>query len=231
MLDLHSFVETKAFQLRPEQAEAAQVLDRHVSVTAGPGSGKTAVLVERYLHILRTHDVSIDQIVAITFTNRAANEMRSRLRRKLDELLRATSGDERRKWLKHKRTLDGAIITTIHGFCSRLLHEFPVEANIDPQFVLLDQHQSAMLLEAAVEASLTEFINTGEEWITRLTVLMGRAQLAQGLADLHRNCRDLGLSLDEIAAQTKAAHATVDHYLAALADLEQQMAELFALPR
>ena len=207
------------------------MLDRHVSVTAGPGSGKTAVLVERYLHILRTHDVSIDQIVAITFTNRAANEMRSRLRRKLDELLRATSGDERRKWLKHKRTLDGAIITTIHGFCSRLLHEFPVEANIDPQFVLLDQHQSAMLLEAAVEASLTEFINTGEEWITRLTVLMGRAQLAQGLADLHRNCRDLGLTLDEIAAQTKASHATADDYLAALGDLEQQMAELFALPR
>ncbi|MEO8435720.1 MAG: UvrD-helicase domain-containing protein [Pyrinomonadaceae bacterium] len=224
-------METKAFQLRPEQAEAAQVLDRHISVTAGPGSGKTAVLVERYLHILRTHDVSIDQIVAITFTNRAANEMRSRLRRKLDELLRATSGDERRKWLKHKRTLDGAIITTIHGFCSRLLHEFPVEANIDPQFVLLDQHRSAMLLEAAVEASLTEFINTGEEWITRLTVLMGRAALAQGLADLHRNCRDLGLSLNEVAAQTKVSHATVEDYHAALADLEQQMAGLFALPR
>ena len=207
------------------------MLDRHISVTAGPGAGKTAVLVERYLHILRTHDVSIDQIVAITFTNRAANEMRSRLRKKLDELLRATSGDERRKWLRHKRTLDGAVITTIHGFCSRLLHEFPVEANIDPQFVLLDQHQSAMLLEGAVEASLTEFINSGEEWITRLTVGMGRGLLAQSLADAHQGCRDIGLSLDEVAEQTRRSHATIDDYEAALGELDMEMAGLLAMPR
>jgi ATP-dependent helicase/nuclease subunit A len=224
-------VETKSFQLRPEQAEAAKVLDRHISVTAGPGAGKTAVLVERYLHILRTHDVAIDQIVAITFTNRAANEMRGRLRKKLDQLLRATSGDERRKWLRHKRTLDGAVITTIHGFCSRLLHEFPVEANIDPQFVLLDQHQSAMLLEAAVEASLTEFINSGEEWITRLTVGMGRGLLAQSLADAHRACRDVGISLDEVAEQTSRSHATIDDYQATLSRLETEMGGLLAMPR
>ena len=207
------------------------MLDRHISVTAGPGAGKTAVLVERYLHILRTHDISIDQIVAITFTNRAANEMRGRLRKKLDELLRATSGDERRKWLRHKRTLDGAVITTIHGFCSRLLHEFPVEANIDPQFVLLDQHQSAMLLEAAVEASLTEFINSGEEWITRLTVGMGRGLLAQSLANVHRACRDVGLSLDEVAEKTSGSHATIDDYRVALGQLEREMGDLLAAPR
>jgi len=224
-------VETKPFQLRAEQADAAQVIDRHVSVTAGPGAGKTAVLVERYLHILRTRDVSIDQIVAITFTNRAANEMRSRLRKKLDELLHATEGDERRRWLRHKRTLDGAVITTIHGFCSQLLHEFPVEANVDPQFVLLDQHQSAMLLEASVESALTEFINTGEEWITRLTVGMGRGLLAQSLGEVHRACRDLGLSLDEVARQTNLSHTTIDDYHAALSELDRQVASLVAMPR
>jgi ATP-dependent helicase/nuclease subunit A len=224
-------VETKPFQLRPEQAAAAQVIDRHVSVTAGPGAGKTAVLVERYLHILRTRDISIDQIVAITFTNRAANEMRSRLRKKLDQLLRATEGDERRRWLRHKRTLDGAVITTIHGFCSQLLREFPVEANVDPQFVLLDQHQSAMLLEASVEAALTEFINTGEEWITRMTVAMGRGQLAQALGEVHRACRDLGLSLEDVARQTNLSHANIDDYQAGLDELDQAMAELLAMPR
>ena len=62
--------------LLPEQAAAAYEIDKHISVTAGPGSGKTTVLVERYLHILLKHNLSIDQIVAITFTNRAANEMR-----------------------------------------------------------------------------------------------------------------------------------------------------------
>ena len=64
--------------MNDRQREAAWTLDRHVSVTAGPGAGKTTVLVERYLEILRTRDVTVDQIVAITFTNRAANEMRER---------------------------------------------------------------------------------------------------------------------------------------------------------
>src|SRR5205807_3729396 len=113
--------------LKPEQAAAAHTLDRHVSVTAGPGSGKTTVLVDRYLHILRQHkEIGVEQIVAITFTNRAANEMRERLRKEFDRILRETTGSERRRWMGHKRTLDGAVIATIHGFCARLLREFPV---------------------------------------------------------------------------------------------------------
>src|SRR4030095_8245644 len=106
-------------ELEPEQQAAAHELDKHISVTAGPGSGQTTVLVERYLHILRTQKLSIDQIVAITFTNRAANEMRERLREKLDEILATSEGDQRKHWLNYKRTLDGAVITTIHGFCAR----------------------------------------------------------------------------------------------------------------
>src|SRR5260370_33206322 len=120
--------------LKPEQAAAARTLDRHLSVTAGPGAGKTLVLVERYLEILRTKKVSIDNIVAITFTNRAANEMRERVRKEIDNLLKQTDGDERRRWRRHKRTLEGACITTIQGFCSRVLHEVPVEPDLDPQF-------------------------------------------------------------------------------------------------
>src|SRR5258705_10554843 len=152
---------SKPHELKPEQALADPSLGCDLSVTAGPGSGKTFVLVERYLEILRTKKVSVDNIVAITFTNRAANEMRQRVRHRIDALLQATSGNERQTWLRHKRALEGAVITTIHGFCSRLLHEFPVEADIDPQFMLLDEHQAAMLLDAVVEESLTEAIHHG----------------------------------------------------------------------
>ncbi|MGH9959923.1 MAG: UvrD-helicase domain-containing protein, partial [Pyrinomonadaceae bacterium] len=127
----------KGRELRPEQAVGAHTLDRHVSVTAGPGSGKTTVLVERYLHILRENkNLNIDQIVAITFTNRAANDMRERLRKDLDRILSDCKPNERQRWMRYKRTLDGAVINTIHGFCARLLREFPVEARIDPQFLL-----------------------------------------------------------------------------------------------
>src|SRR5258707_7687642 len=93
-------------ELQPEQAAAAYEIKKHISVTAGPGSGKTTVLVERYLHVLREHQLSIDQIVAITFTNRAANEMRERLRERLNHILQTTTGDERKRWLTYKRTLD-----------------------------------------------------------------------------------------------------------------------------
>jgi ATP-dependent helicase/nuclease subunit A len=214
--------------LKPEQAAAAHTLDRHLSVTAGPGAGKTFVLVERYLEILRSKRVSVDNIVAITFTNRAANEMRQRVRERIDALLRAASGNERQTWLRHKRALEGAVITTIHGFCSRLLHEFPIEANIDPQFTLLDEHQAAMLLEEVVEESLTEAIHHGNEKIIQLAQGAGRAALASSLAELYRKYRGEGLSLEAIEKLTAANHASMSDYHYALAELDAHMKDLLS---
>src|SRR4051812_23514730 len=217
--------------LKPEQKIAAHTLDCHLSVTAGPGAGKTFVLVERYLEILRTKKVSVDNIVAITFTNRAANEMRQRVRTRIDAILREASPRERQTWLRHKRTLEGAVITTIHGFCSRLLHEFPVEANIDPQFVLLDEHQSMMLIESVVEDALADAIHHGNETILQYTQGVGRAALAQSLIELHRKYRDEGLSLDQIERLTPSHHASRAAYDNALKQLEAAIGELFSAGR
>ena len=218
-------------ELKPEQKIAAHTLDRHLSVTAGPGAGKTFVLVERYLEILRARKVSVENIVAITFTNRAANEMRQRVRDRIDGLLRTSSDKERQTWLRHKRTLDGAVITTIHGFCSRLLHEFPLEANIDPQFVLLDEHQSIMMLEAVVEEALADAIHRGDETILQFTQGTGRAALAGALGEMHRKYRDQGLSLDRIEQLTAAAHASEIDYFRTLKELDAQVAQLLSANR
>jgi ATP-dependent helicase/nuclease subunit A len=221
-----------AKKLKPEQAAAAYTIDRHISVTAGPGSGKTTVLVERYLHILRQNKrLNIDQIVAITFTNRAANEMRQRLREQLNLILRTAAPDERTYWLNYKRTLDGAVITTIHGFCARLLREFPVEARIDPQFLLLDEHRAAMLLESVVEESLTQFISAGHVEISRLTLGVGRGRLAEALAQIYRDMRGQGLSLSDLASKTAQSHATEEDHGRALVELAQTMDQFLALPR
>ena len=218
--------------LKPEQAAAAYTIDRHISVTAGPGSGKTTVLVERYLHILRQNpNLNIDQIVAITFTNRAANEMRERLREELNLLLQTATPDERRSWLNYKRTLDGAVITTIHGFCARLLREFPVEAHIDPQFVLLDEHRAAMLLESVVEEALNEFIRAGHIEISRLTLGVGRAKLAATLAQLYRDVRGQGFSLTDLAKRTAESHATDDDHAHAVDQLCGAMKDFLAVRR
>jgi ATP-dependent helicase/nuclease subunit A len=212
-------------ELKPEQQHAAHTLDRHISVTAGPGAGKTTVLVERYLHILRTQDVGVDQIVAITFTNRAANEMRGRLRRELDRLLLSASPIDRPKWLRHKRTLDGAIINTIHGFCARLLREFPVEADIDPQFALLEAHQSSMLEEAVVDETLTEFISARHQAITELAAALGRPRLARGLIDIFRSMRNQGLTLSQLTDLSKSTHKTIDDYKSAIEETTVKMRE------
>ena len=218
-------------ELLPEQSAAAYEIDKHISVTAGPGSGKTFVLVQRYLHILRKHKLNIDQIVAITFTNRAANEMRERLRNDLTQILVSESGDERKRWLSYKRTLDGAVITTIHGFCARLLREFPVEAGIDPQFLLLDEHRAAMLLESVVEEVLSKFISDGHIEVSRLTLGVGRAKLAAALAQAYLEVRRQGLSVEELARITGESHCKESDHLHALKDLDNAMAKFFALPR
>src|SRR3989449_84258 len=223
--------DSKFRELKPEQAAAAHTLDRHLSVTAGPGAGKTLVLVERYLEILRTRKVSVDNIVAITFTNRAANEMRERARKEIDHLLKQTDGDERRRWLRHKRALEGAVITTIHGFCSRVLHEFPVEADIDPQFTLLDEHRATMLLEAMVEESLTNAIQHGDERIVQLTLGASRASLAAALAHLYWKYRGEGLSPDHIERLSEGNHASEEDYFSALKELDSVMAVFLSARR
>jgi ATP-dependent helicase/nuclease subunit A len=216
--------------LEPAQTRAAHTLDRHMSVTAGPGAGKTTVLVERYLHILREKKpTSIDQIVAITFTNRAANEMRERLRRALADLLKNATSAERARWMRYKRTLDGAVITTIHGFCMRLLREFPVEAGLDPQFMLLDEHRAATLLATAVEESLTESIGRHDESVSRLTAGIGRPLLATALWELYLRVRGQGLSFDHILKQTAASHSGTKDYDALCDELDAAMNALITV--
>src|ERR1041385_3283981 len=217
--------------LLPEQAAAAYEIDKHISVTAGPGSGKTTGLVERYLHPLREHSLSIDQIVAITFTNRAANEMHERLRSELNQMLRIANEEERRRWLNYKRTLDGAVITTIHGFCARLLREFPIEARVDPQFLLLDEHRAAMMLELIVEEVLSDFISNGHVEISRLTLGVGRSRLAAALAQLYREARGQGLSLEDLALATARVHATEEDHARALEELNRIMTEFLGIRR
>ena len=149
----------------------------------------------------------------------------------LNQILQTATGDERRRWLAYKRTLDGAVITTIHGFCARLLREFPVEAGIDPQFLLLDEHRAAMLLESMVEEVLTEFISSGHVAISRLTLGVGRGKLAAALAQMYREVRGQGLAPAELAKKTARSHATEDDHARALRELSRAMDEFLAARR
>ena len=128
--------------LTSEQAGIVVERGRDMLVTAGAGSGKTHVLVERYVSLLREHRIS--EMAAVTFTDAAAAEMRERVRK---EVL------TREELSRHRADLDEAIIGTIHSLCLRVLREHPVEAAIDPASrVLSDDEAEFELTGACIDA-------------------------------------------------------------------------------
>jgi ATP-dependent helicase/nuclease subunit A len=111
------------------------------------------------------------------------------------------------------------------------LREFPIEARVDPQFLLLDEHRAAMMLELIVEEVLSEFISNGHLEISRLTLGVGRSRLAAALAQLYREARGQGLGLEDLALATARVHATEEDHAAALQALERTMAEFLGVRR
>ena len=127
-----------------EQLKAIERRDGDLLLDAGAGSGKTAVLVERFVRAAREDGIDVGQILAITFTDKAAAELRERIRRRLREL-----GDDERA-----RATEGAWISTIHGFCARVLRASALAAGIDPAFTVLDEAEAGLLTELAFEWAL-----------------------------------------------------------------------------
>ncbi len=125
---------------------------RNVVLEASAGTGKTRVLVERYLNLLRA-GVEPANILAITFTNKAAAEMHERIVRRLREDA-ALSADGRKRWLDFRDRLGEIAISTIDAFCLSLLREFPLEADLDPGFEIADETEVPRLVELAIDRTL-----------------------------------------------------------------------------
>jgi ATP-dependent exoDNAse (exonuclease V) beta subunit len=138
----------------PEQAAAIEVGGRDVLLEAGAGTGKTGVMVDRYCRLVCDREVSPDAILAFTFTDKAAAELRQRIRAELAR--RAELGSERAGELL--AAIGGAWVTTIHGFCNRLLAGHPVAAGIDPGFRVLDAPETARATREAFDEALREFL-------------------------------------------------------------------------
>ncbi len=128
----------------------ATVLDRSMVVEAAAGTGKTTELVNRIVNVVAQGRATIDEIVAVTFTEKAAGELKLRLRSRLEEERQNTQSQEARKRLQNAAAgLEEAHISTIHGFCADLLRERPVEAEVDPQFETLDEGASRRFYDDA----------------------------------------------------------------------------------
>ena len=142
--------------LTAQQQQAVDLVDRNVLVSAGAGSGKTHVLVERYVEILRRYpDCTLANIIAVTFTRKAAAEMRSRLKARFLTLSQEEAGG---RWLNCLAEVDGARIGTIHSLCESILKSHPADCGIDPQFEVLDELTQNELLQDSIERALKSVI-------------------------------------------------------------------------
>src|SRR5881396_3336072 len=174
-------------ETRTPNAEQLAAIDAPglVFVSAGAGTGKTTVLVERFVRAVCDRGLPIDSILAITYTERAAGELRGRIRSRLAELDRHDLA----------RELDSAWISTIHGFCHRLLKAHPFEAAVDPRFRVLDENQSRVLAGEAFTAALEEFCGKGDEERIRLLATYSARGLRRMLTGVYETLRSAGRDL------------------------------------
>jgi superfamily I DNA/RNA helicase len=144
-------------------------LDETLVVEAAAGTGKTTELVSRILAVLATGVASVSNLVAVTFTEKAAGELKLRLRRELETARQAPSQDEvsRRRLEDALSNLEEAHISTIHGFCADLLRERPVEAVVDPLFTVLTEPQARRLYDEAFNAWFQDALRDMPEGVRR----------------------------------------------------------------
>jgi ATP-dependent helicase/nuclease subunit A len=175
----------------PDQQSAIQTEGRALLVDAGAGTGKTWVLVERFIHLLEKHpDWPLESIIAITFTNKATREMRSRIRQAVEE--RSQAAPPESHWHVRRRTVDRLMVSTIHGLCAHILRENAIAAGVDPLFQALDEVEAGLIKEEAINQTITELVDLASPSLDLLVTLNVRdlktemARLLEQRGTVHR---------------------------------------------
>ena len=171
---------------RPPDQDArdriTSALELSLLVEAGAGSGKTTAMVQRLVALIMTGSATIDQVVAVTFTRKAAAELRERFQEDLESAFRAAPPDS----IQHQRArhaldnLDSCFLGTIHAFCARLLRERPLEAGVPPDFLEIYGAEEELLRR--------------ESWNRFLERLAGRRRRAGQSSQLLGGLVDIGLA-------------------------------------
>jgi ATP-dependent helicase/nuclease subunit A len=179
--------------------------NRNMVVTSGPGAGKTRILSHRFCFILLTDNtVTIPQILTLTFTEKAAEEMKSRIYGMLVRLERdiGRTGDDLtiKRIRRARERFNKNRISTIHSFCADILREHPVESAIDPGYTILQGGRRRDMMEEAVESALSSIRKSNKEILVPLFQSFG------GLYNIIRavcNVIDHPLTFERVAATTE----------------------------
>lgn len=205
----------------PEQALAINTIKSNVSLLAGAGSGKTYVLMKRFVQILHA-DLSVNptNIVAITFTRKAADEIKGRVRQAVSECVEQAQTDlERLRWQEHLQKVESAPISTIHSLCSRILRDNPVETQLDPEFTILEDFEAQDFFKETLQQYLRKNIKEN--------AALRRLVQTYGVNSFVNQVTALGDKLSELVREDNLA----DPYLKAKEELPALQQKLFAAVR
>lgn len=157
---------------------------RNVALEASAGTGKTRVLVDRYVRLLEA-GVAPRNILAITFTRKAAAEMRQRVMATLRQRQRE-GGIPPARWREIRDAFGDISISTIDAFCLSLLHEFPLEAGVDPGFDLADETETPRFIESSLDSALAigRAISLDDSDVALLFTELGEPRLRKALTAL-----------------------------------------------
>ena len=153
-------------------------LDRSFLVEAGAGSGKTTSLVDRMVALIIRGEVEVEELAALTFTRKAAGELRERFQEGLEKALKEDEEPARSRAGRALENMERGFVGTIHSFCSLILRERPVEAGLDPGFVDIDEEEEKRIRGRAWEQFL-------------LWAQAEKPQLIKGLAGLDIKAAEL----------------------------------------
>lgn len=185
----------------PHQEKVIQT-DNHVALTANAGSGKTFVLKYKYLNAAKKLNGDVSKIAAITFTNKAANELYKKISELVDEEISITKDKTILKTLyKIRRGLVSAYISTIHSFCVELLKQYPVEAGVDSNFTPINKSIANELIEISIQETIDDLFKDQNDSIIIKELIRyfgSRTKLEEELKKLIENKKNVLLLKDKI---------------------------------
>ncbi|MBO7389048.1 MAG: UvrD-helicase domain-containing protein, partial [Oscillospiraceae bacterium] len=150
-----------AVKWNDDQLEAINARDKDILVSAGAGSGKTAVMTERVVSLISEGAVSADELLVVTFTKAAASEMKKKIR---DALYGKIKDDP--ELASQAAAFENAQISTLHSFAANVVKRFYQTAGVDPAFGIADETRGAILLSDAADEALEELFSKADEDFT-----------------------------------------------------------------
>jgi ATP-dependent exoDNAse (exonuclease V) beta subunit len=176
---------------RDAREQIRTALDRNMLVEAAAGTGKTTALLQRIIEVIVRGAARVPEIAALTFTEKAAGELKLRLRSELERARESASDEALARIDAALLDLEEARVSTIHTFCADLLRERPVEAGVDPAFRTLSEPESERLLRTSTDFWIQTRLGELPEGLKRMLARIPRRDNADPMESLRRAVHDL----------------------------------------